>query len=415
MSDKPVLRLRAFGDALAAGDPVEFTVASATLLPNPLTAAGRAFEPVEVALPALTVGRHTLTVTVAGKGATDAVRREISVVPSRLAGVRTDVTEVAAGGSWKPAAETVPTRVVVADHNRGRWYPVLASLAAGSGDRVDQALAREVAGSLLAEHFDEGPAPETGFNGSAYQTRTGGIAILPFADADLTVSARIAALAPDHFARQGLARYFRSVRDDPDETRERAIVALYGLAALGEHVLDDVQRVAAIDDLPVREQLYAGLAAAELGDLTTAGHLYRAVLESAGEQRGPELRVNAGTDRDDVAEATSLASILGAALAGEAAPRLAAYLASNPAEDLLLELEQLSFLSAALPRLASDPVRFSYTLGGKREDRRLGRGESMALFLAPDAMAQLDLRVSEGTASVARAVTVPLDPRAVQP
>ena len=415
VSDQAVIRLRAFGDALAAGDPVEFSVASPTLLPTPLEAAGRAFEPVEVALPPLAEGRHTLTVTVRGKGASDAVRREVSVVRSRLAGVRTEVAEVPEDGTWKPAAETVPTRVVVADHNRGRWYPVLASLRHTTGDRVDQALARDLAGRLLAEHFDEGPAPSPSFNGSAYQTRGGGIAVLPFADADLTVSARIAALAPERFARQGLARSFRSVLDDPDETRERAIVALYGLAALDEHVLADVQRVSEMEDLTVREQLYSGLAAAELGDLTTAERLYRAVLESAGEQRGTELRLNVGADQDDVAEATSLAAILGAAVADEAAPRLAAYVASNRAEDLLLELEQLSFLSAALPRIASEPVRFSYTLGGERQEHRLARGESMALFLSPEAVAQLDLTVAEGTAGIARSVAVPLDPAAVQP
>jgi hypothetical protein len=336
-------------------------------------------------------------------------------VGTRLAGVRTDVADVAKGQTWKPPAEAVPTRVVVTDHNRGRWYPALSSLAYTSGDRVDQALARDLAGQMLAAYFDEGPPPAPSFNGSAYQTRSGGIAILPFADADLTLSARIAALAPERFGHQGLNRFLRSILDDEDETRERAILALYGLSALGENVLSDVRRVADLEGLSLRERLYAGLAAAELGDLRTAETLYRSVLGEAGEARGTEVRVNAGADQDDVLEATSLAAILGASVADNAAPGLEGYVAANATRDILLELEQLSFLSAALPRLASEPVRFSYSLGGERVEAQLARGGSKALFVGPDALQQLNLTVSEGTAGVAQAVPVPIDPAAARP
>src|SRR5439155_8591017 len=226
----------------------------------------------------------------------------------------------------------------------GRYYPALEDLSWSYGDRVDQMLARNLAQELLTKFFGE-PAPfPAPFRPDAYQTPEGGIAIFPFAGADLTLSARIAALAPDRFGRQGLMDYFAGVLADRKTTRERAIIALYGSAALGEPVLLDVQRAAAQKDLSARERLYAGLAALTLGDDATARGLYRDLLARYGESRGGRVRLNVGRDQDDVLEATSLAAILGAGLADDASAAMFEYTTANPTTDIFIALEQISFL-----------------------------------------------------------------------
>ncbi|TET95262.1 MAG: hypothetical protein E3J29_07185, partial [Dehalococcoidia bacterium] len=345
-SDQPTIRVRAFGEALTAADQASFEVTSPTLLDQPLTASGTAFTPVDIALPPLREGQHELTIQASLAGdLEDTLVRNLTVAPSRL--LRSDARfyELQPGQTLIPEGSADhPTRVLITDHNRGRYYPVLRSLSWTYGDRVDQMLARNLAQELLAQYFQEEAAFPAEFHPSLYQTPDGGIAIFPFADDDLVLSARLAALAPDRFGRQALIQYFLGVTEDADETRERVVIALYGLAALGEPVLPNIQTLVALGDLTPRERLYLGLAAAELGDQDTAINLYRGLLDEFGQQRGNSVRLNVGGDQDDILEATSLAAVLAASIADDFAPLLFDYTTNNYSQDTLIYLEQISYL-----------------------------------------------------------------------
>ncbi len=76
--DRPAVRLRAYGSALRAGDPVRFTVTSGTVPLAAVTADATAFEPVEVELPAMPVGTHRLRVTATAPGRTPALSDTIT-------------------------------------------------------------------------------------------------------------------------------------------------------------------------------------------------------------------------------------------------------------------------------------------------------------------------------------------------
>ena len=276
-------------------------------------------------------------------------------------------------------------------------------------------LARALSQELLAAYFDEESfALPAEFDSALYQTPDGGIALFPYADDDLTLSARVAAVAPDRFGQQSLADYFRRVYEDQNETSERAIIALYGLAALGEPVLSAVQAAATGMDLEWRERLYVVLAAQELGDEDTARGLERGLLEEFGERRGPAVRLRVGVDQDDILEATSLAAILAASLGDPLAADLFEYTRSNYTKDILVELEQISYLVNALPRLSPQPVRFAYTLDGQRKEAELKGGESLALLLSTEELAALDPEPLEGQVGVATFYLVPLDPATVE-
>jgi hypothetical protein len=413
-SDKPMLRVRGFGQEVQAGDPVSFEVSAPSLgLTEPLTAEGVAFQPVDIALPALSEGTHDLIIKGSHGSLSDSLKRTIQVLPSRLVQTQASFTELMEGISLKGSPDRA-TRVVFSDHNRGRYLPVLQSLSWTYGDRVDQMLARALSQEMLAAYFDEKSfAPPAEFDSALYQTPDGGIALFPYADEDLTLSARVAAVAPDRFGQQSLAAYFRRVYEDQNETRERAIIALYGLAALGEPVLPAVQAAAAALDLDWRERLYVALAAQELGDEDTARGLERGLLEQFGERRGPAARLRVGVDQDDILEATSLAAILAAGLGDALAPDLFEYTLSNYTTDILVELEQISYLVNVLPRLSAQPVRFAYTLDGQRKEVELKGGESLALLLSADELAALNPAPLEGRVGVATFYLAPLDPAAI--
>jgi hypothetical protein len=415
-SDRPSVRVRAFGEALSAGDQVSFEVTSTTLFEQMLTASGTAFTPVDIPLPPLREGQHELTIRASAGDLEDALVRVLTVVPSHLLRNESRFYELQQGQALTPegSADRL-TRVVITDHNRGRYYPVLRSLSWTYGDRVDQMLARNLSQELLVQYFQEETIFPAEFHASRYQTEDGGIAIFPFADDDLILSARLAALAPDRFGRQGLTQYFLAVTEGADETRERAVIALYGLAALREPVLPNLKTLAALDDLTPRERLYLGLAAAELGDQDTALGLYRGLLEEFGQQRGNSIRLNVEGDQDDILDATSLASILAASLADDLASLLFEYTTDNYTEDILVSLEEISFLVEALPNLSAAPVRFAYTLDGQRSEQELERGHSLALLLTPDELSGLDLEAIEGALGVAASFLAPFDPDSVQP
>ncbi len=414
VSDHPTIKLRSFGRDLASDTEVTFRVTAPTLgltAPTPVTAP--AFQSASVALPELSEGEHEIRIEASAGGLTDSLVRKVRVVPSRLVSGQSRFYELANGLHVEGSADR-PTSLVFSDHERARYFPLLQQLTWGYGDRVDQMLARDMSAALLNSFFGEVEARGQQFDASLYQAPNGAIALFPYADSDLTLSARVAALAPDRFGRNGLDSYFLSVLENQNETRERQVIALYGLAALGEPVLVPLQTLLKEPDLTWRERLYAGLAALELGDDTTARAVYQGLIDQFGESRSPYYRLRVGTDQDDILEATSLAAILGAGLNDKLAPQLFDYTTNNYTKDILVELEQISYLSNALPRLSSAPVRFAYTVDGQRKEVELQRGESLTIQLSPEQLGGLKLERIGGDVGIATSFTRPLDESSVK-
>jgi len=412
-SDRPVIALRAFGRDLHRGDVVEYRITAPSLGLNDVGVVGAAFTSVPFELAALSEGEHEITVEGRSGGLRDGLVRKVRVVTSRLQRAEARFAEVAPGMLLEGAADG-STRVVFTDHNRGRYYDDLMRLSSTWGDRLDQMLARNTSQKLLEEQFEAevfwSPAL---FDASLYQTDDGGLALFPYADDELILSVRALSVAPDKFEQVRLAQYFRAIVDDPDETRERAIIALFGLAAAGEPVLPAVANAAQEPDLTVTERLYLGLAALAAGDEEVAREQYRLVMLRYAERRDPYVRVRTGTDQDDILEATALAADLAAGLGDASADGLFEYTMTNATTDLLVELEQVSFLARAVPRLSSQPVKFSYELEGERHEETLENGRSFAVVVSPEELASLDAQVLDGRLGVATYFLAPFDPTSV--
>ncbi len=199
-SDKPQIRLRAFGEGLSEGAEVSFEVTCPSLgIDEPIKTSGAAFQPVDVALSELRVGEHELTVTATAGDFSDSLTRKFRVVQSRLLRAQSQFYQLTPDLVIEGASDG-RTTVVFTDNNRGRYYPLLRQLSWTWGDRVDQMLARNLSHDLLKQYFGDDEAPPAVFDPASYQTPDGGIALFPYAAADLTVSARLAALAPGRFA-----------------------------------------------------------------------------------------------------------------------------------------------------------------------------------------------------------------------
>ena len=216
---------------------------------------------------------------------------------------------------------------------------------------------------------------------------------MPYSSSDLELSCLVALFAPDRVDRSRLTQYLTEARGADDETRERQMFALAGLAGLGESVLPAIRTAAADPSLTVRERLMIGLGAARLGDAATAREVATGVRDEFGERAGTMARLRVGTSAADITAATALMAVLAAAVGDELAPAYQAYVDENPSSEQLHALHAAAFVSETLARLPARPVSFSYTVAGVTETVDLDSGRSFELSLTATELASLTIEL----------------------
>ncbi|HEX5148236.1 MAG TPA: Ig-like domain-containing protein, partial [Candidatus Limnocylindrales bacterium] len=165
VTDRPVIGVRAFGDGLHAGDPVDFSVAAPSLGLAETRLRGTAFTPVGIELPALSLGTQTIIATAtaptrkddAGQPLADSLSRTFEVVTSRLTATRTAYGQVDTGLPTVPVGAERSTWTFT-DAGRGRLVPILASLFDPGGLRIDRLIAQSIAADTLISAFGRDPA-----------------------------------------------------------------------------------------------------------------------------------------------------------------------------------------------------------------------------------------------------------------
>ena len=356
VTDQPIIRLRAYGSGLSEGDPVTFTVTSASLGLPKTTIRGTAFEDVAVPLPKLTLGDHAITIAASsGAGAaalSDRLTRRFTVVESRLVETRTTYAVLTAGAV--PDGGPGFTTYVFSDAGRGRYAvgPPGACLVGRTegrpgvggrdGARPAHRCVRRRSGYAAAGDVRSRPVP-------VLRHRAPPVLL----DGSRVDASRVALLAGDRFNRDELAGYLLRQLEDTASTREQRVLAYAGLAGLGEPVLAELQAFAADPALTIRERLYVGLGLAALGDGATALAIERDLLSTYGERRGPWIRLRVGESLDDTVEATSLLALLAAELGDPLANDAEGYVDANPAVDELHSLQQVAFITRMLERTPS--------------------------------------------------------------
>ena len=412
VADHPILRLRGFGSALAAGDRVTFEVSAPSLGLAPTQAEAAAFATAEVPLPTLTAGDHQIRIAATiGTGSAqrqDVLIRTIHVVTTRATQARTasaplDANFVLQGGS------TGLTTVVLSDAGRGRVLPLLLSLRDGQTGRADEAIAEALAGRVLQSSFGSKEPVTADADLASFQALDGGIALLPYSSMDLELSA-LAALADDRRLDAGaLARALQGVLDDPGSSRDRRIVAIAGLAALGEPVLDMVRSAAAEPTLEPTERAWLAIAALAGWDEVLAGTLERALLADSGQRLGPWVRLSL-PDRETSITATALVAIVASGIGDPLAPDLDAFLAANPPKDTLIVLQQALAARFWAERTPGDRAAVSVTADGASHEVSIEPGAPVWLTFTPAQLSTVHLSTVRGKVLVATSWEGLLDP-----
>ena len=402
--DRPAVRLRAYGSALRDGDPVRFTVTSDTVPLAAVTADTTAFEATEVALPAMPVGTHRLRVTATTPGRTpaltDTITRTFRVVESRA--VRSHVTSVPLTPGTTVGGGDGLTQVTLVDAGRGRVVPMLLEAAQAEPYRADTAIAAAMARDLLADGFgipySPGlPEPDL----LAFQDYSG-IAVVPWASADLELSA-LAALSGDRRVnRDALRSYFSEL---PDETEgrlplTRELYLLLGRASLGDASIGEVALAAARQDLTVVQRITVALAALAVGDEQMARRLYRDILADHGERLGPWVRINAKS-AEATAVSTARLAIVAAALGDPLAADMDAEIVAHPPADTVLDLERVIAASRWADTMPKADATATVTIDGVRTVVTVTGGEPVQLDVTPAQRKTLRIDPVSGSVIVA--------------
>lgn len=406
-NDKPYLKLRAYGAGLANGDAVTFTVKAPSLGIDE-SVQGRAGQPISVGISHLIDGRHAVTVYLESAKGTDAIEREVLVVPSRF--LRDEFVRVdAAPGSALPDLGRPEATIQFVPQNRAALQPLAYDLVSTWSSRSDALIASRLATKLLREEFKIGTDrwwgdwlpkdADLARRIGEYQDEAGGIRLLSYGSADLELSAEVAATAPDSVDRDSLAGYFWLMLDDKGASREVQIQALAGLAALGEPVLPSLQAAAAMPDLGWREQLAVARGLEAVGDRERARSILETLLGKA-ERRDEVTHLAVSENVTESYEATADAAGLAARLAHPEADNLSRYVETNWRAGAFPVLAKARYLAAVLPTRANRDITLAYTLGEGESVLTFKEGAVQSVELTADEAARFRVTRVDGPVAI---------------
>jgi hypothetical protein len=384
VADRPTIRVRGFGSGLAAGERVTFTVSSDTLPMSDVTVTAEAFTAAEVALPGLSAGTQRVRiVATVGSGATlrtDTLTRTFEVVTTRTSRLLT--TWAALDAPVAVAAGSGLTRITLVDAGRGRVVPILQDLAWSDGGRSDRELAAALANRVLVDEFGLEAVRSVGDADLSRFTYNTALAIVPWGSADLEMTALAAMTGDRRLDRVQLASWLRDSMAGGQNPRDLRLLALAGLAGLGEPVLADVREAAARKDLTIPERINVAIAALYAGDEALARSIERDLLATRGLRLGPWVRIDPGSDADAAVETARLA-IVAASLGDPVAADMDAWVAANPPKTTTVALERALAARGWARRVPGASSVAAITVDGVRRELPVESGASASVVLTP--------------------------------
>lgn len=390
LHDRPIIKIRSFGKVLKEEQKVQYHVFAPTLglESSPLLSAF-AFKSVYYPLPALKEGEHRVGVSGVAADNKDSIVKPITVVKSRFTKRRSDYYRVVPNliihGNNKGRTE-----LVFCDQSRGRFYRLLGDLAWTWGDRVEQKLSRLIGRKDLKKYFNDDIWTDEEIKVSGYQTPSGGIAILPYSDAEIPLSAKIVAIDPDLFSRTGLFSYLYSIVGNENAGLDEKCPAIFGLANLGKADLVQIKLILNNPNISMMNRLYLGLAAHKIGDEALAENIYRQILRDCFKSKGRHAWLQVGKDMDDMLSATSLAAILAAKLNAPERDLLWNYAMDNYTTDILLNLEKIMYMNEVINKLPDSSVSFSVKTNKQTHDHvTLKKGDIFRMEVEPGELANI--------------------------
>lgn len=407
--DKPYVGVTAYGQELKEGETVDFEIRCRELGDFTATASSKAFERVNIPLPRLSEGTYTLEIYARSKsGLADGIRRTIQVYDSYSTMETVSYKELAPGMNID-AGESGLTTLIITDAGRGRIIRELHSLASGYGHRLDQKLTAYQARKLLKELIgsEEFYYDLIDPDAAGYRNEDGGYGILPYSPSDIRMSALLAPWLSDVTDTTSLKLYFYNALLTDDTINAPA---LYGLAALGEPVLSELELARNTENLSLTDYMLIGMAYQRLGETSIAREIYTTRIQPHLERMDPYIRVKVQNgDTDASLEQTALLAAFTAGLGMEESDKMYAYVVSRYSRNIYTGIERLIYLSERLKAAKGDTVAFEYTYGGKSHHVKLEKGQSECIRIPSVKAGEFKVTKVDGKASILSVYTVPLE------
>jgi len=378
VGDVPYVGVNIFGTDLSADDRVTFEVINEQDAAQVRTVTGYAFERVNVPLWAMAEGEGSFVITARTEsGFADAVRHEFVVIASHQTVDQAVFYDVTADTVFE-VGTTGMTDITFTDRGRGQFLWELMGMRFVRSARLEEMVMRREANRLLQEHFPNMRRMhhDDAFNVADYQMSDGGLSILPHGSSDLRTTVRVMSMLLDDVDVHALRNYlYMMLASDGDNT----LLALYGLAQLGDPVLDLLHEQAQRSDLTIMDAAYLALGFAAIGDAAMATQLFNQYIAEHLQTMEPYIRVNVGNTRMDTMSSTSVVSILAAKLNLPEADGLFLYTARHNANDVFTQLGRLVVIQERITHLESAPAAIIYRLFGEELTRDLSHGNQFRL------------------------------------
>lgn len=399
VADKPKISVLAFGEALSQDTLVKFTLSAPTLGLEKQVFEGKAFIPTEFSLPPLSLGEHKIELWAEAGNQKDGIVRKINILDSRLVKEKTETFSLDKELSFD-FQTTKAVDFTVVDKGRGFWYPKLRSDTSiavfGKNERADRIATQILAKSLLNQYFNHSLTIEEDLY--RYQ-KNGGVALLAYGDEDLALSAKVAAAGIAQIDKNQLKKYFWKIFQE-EQGIERASLALWGLAEVGEPVLNTAEELAAKENT-VLGKLYLALASSALGDQSLARNILKEAISKYGVEEKPFVYLKVGQSKENYLEATALGLILSGRI-GESKifEGMMAYLEGNPSSENTFVLEEALGLKGTLGIIPPESGAFEYFLEGKWVKKELEPGGSFFITVGPEKLKEFKIKPWQGSLTV---------------
>lgn len=392
--DSPVVVLRSYGEKLEFQDPVSFKMKLITPGGEEITTSGQssAFTAYDWKLPELHKGKYGVLVEAKSREFEDKIMKEFNVVESLLERSITENTLLEEDYNLRGFSDLQePLTLVFSDYEKSQYLSGIYELIWQGGSRFEQQMASRMAKKLLAAYF---PTEEAYFTEDdsdtllRYQQYDGGIAILPYAESELYLTALAASCSPQELDRRAMAGYFYSVLEHDEGTDDHS-AALWGLSALKEPVLLQVNAMLEEKDLAPEQKVNLALAMLDIGNGAKSEKVFTELLEGYGEDLGATMRINIGRDQDEIIKATTQMALLAARLDYPQKNKLYQYLLENQGKDILNLVEKVLILKYNLQYMYPQPVSFTYELNGQKTSKTLQGQETYKLIVLPEDIGNL--------------------------
>jgi uncharacterized protein YfaS (alpha-2-macroglobulin family) len=397
--DDPCIGVAAYGDALEEGDTVTYQLTCPQRPGLETTIRGKAFERVTIPLWQMEEGSYDIVVKALSEtGDTDGFMQTIQVV-STYHEIEKAVYGDLKAGMRIPAGSGGMTTLLFSDRGRGGFLPMLYSLAYGSGNRIDQKFAAKKARDMITAYYEEAKAwyEETEVNLADYRNSDGGFGILPYAESDLRTTALVTPLVAEEIGSGELRKYYYGILFNGKENVKPA--ALYGMAVLGEPVLLELDKAAAVENMKIEDYIFIALAYAELGEYPPAEKIFVERVLPLLEQTDPYVRVKA-ENRDLSLRYTALAAVLASKLDRSEKDGMYRYVSDNNSGEYLVNLEKLLYIENEIENADDRTVEIKYTYDGNSYSEVLESGRTARLIIPSRKISDLRINKVTGDASV---------------